>query len=187
MSVSMSSSLLSRVYLVLLLSLVWVACGVCSDVVGDADVLAGEVLYGGGEDSGGGRVAALLSPALAACVVKAQPGLVRFIRDHAAYYPALRVVYTGDTPRLQVFYSSRHMRDNVVDSQLETDEQLIDRLQHPDSTHTHHSSTTGRPSLSAATHSLTHSLCTSVAVRIGCRDLRTSAASPRSLTAAHRV
>ena len=62
-----------------------------------------------------------------------QPGLARFIREQAAFYHSLRVVYTGDTPRLQVFHSEQHRRDNIVDSSEETDEQLIDRLQHPDS------------------------------------------------------
>ena len=118
----------------------------CDAVVGRADVSASDVMYGGDidgserapSDSASGLVAALLSPPLAACVVSSQPGLAGFIEEQAAHYPQLKLVYTGNTPRLQIFHSAQHRRDNIVDSSEESDEQLIDRLQHPHSHHTPH-------------------------------------------------
>ena len=135
-----------RVCVVLLLCVASLGRCIGEAVVGSADVVASAVSNERPVDvdgvpssvPGSGRVAALLSPTLAACVVKAQPGLARFIRSHAADYPALTVVYTGDTPRLQVFHSEQHRRDNIVDSSQETDEQLMLRLSSPHSlSHTH--------------------------------------------------
>lgn len=143
------SSALFRLCVALVLSLALFGRCRCEEaVVGTADVLASELVSDGpvaghshdapfastaDTDTSSGPVAALLSPRLAACVVKAQPGLARFIREHAAYYPGLRLVYTGDSPRLQIFHSQQHRRANIVDSAEESDEQLIERLQHPDS------------------------------------------------------
>ena len=127
-----SASTVLRLCALVLLSATMMAYCWCEETaVGTADVTASGVLDSSGGTSG--AVAALLTPRLASCVVKTQPGLASFVREHAAYYPSLRVVYTGDVPRLQLFHSAQHRRDNIVDSSEETDEQLIDRLQHPHS------------------------------------------------------
>ena len=82
--------------------------------------------------------AALLSPRLAACIVKAHPGVVRFLREAATFYPTLDVHWTGTVPRLQLFTSEQHRRDNIVDPDKESEEDIMDRLLHPHSTTTQH-------------------------------------------------
>ena len=81
--------------------------------------------------------AALLSPPLSACTAKAHPGVVRFVREAAPFYPTVDVHWTGTVPRLQLFSSAAHRRDNIVDPAHETEQQLMDRLTHPHSTLTY--------------------------------------------------
>lgn len=76
--------------------------------------------------------AAILTPKFAMCVVTANPGVVKFCREEATYYPNLNVYFTGDVPRLQIFKNEQHLHDNIVDSDIETEEQIIERLLNPD-------------------------------------------------------
>ena len=104
-----------------------------------ADTEAGEVGRSSASSPAVGA-AALLSPRLVACTARAHPGVVRFLREAATFYPALDVHWTGTVPRLLLFASTQHRKDYIVDPAQESEEELMDRLLHPDShlrTHTH--------------------------------------------------